>query len=250
YESLLAAEQFCEQQLTEFGYEVEPQVLLLDGVQVKNLQAEKRGSELQEEIVVFGAHVDTVPGSPGADDNATGVAALLLLARMLRYSNFKRTIRFVVFANEERPNGISMGSHAYAERCKQRGENIVAMLSLEMLGFYSEDPGSQKYPAPFSLLYPDVGNFIGFVGNLRSRKLVRQCVGAFRRNCHFPSEGAAVPEFIRDAHRSDHWSFWQFGYRGLMVTDTSNFRNKLYHTLNDKPDIIDFNKLTRVTMGL
>jgi hypothetical protein len=250
HESLLAAEQFCEQHLTESGYQVEAQLLERDGVQVKNLQAEKVGSELPQEIVVFGAHDDTVPGSPGADDNATGVAALLLLARKLRHANLRRTVRFVIFANEERPNGVSMGSHAYAERCKERGENIVAMVSLEMLGFYSEEPGSQKYPFPFSLLYPDVGNFIGFVGNLRSRTLVRQCVGAFRRHCHFPSEGAAVPEFIRDAHRSDHWSFWRFGYPALMVTDTSNFRNRLYHTLQDTPAIIDFAKLARVTAGL
>ena len=250
YDNLLAAEAFAKQELSEAGYVVEAQPLTIDGVEMNNFQVEIRGFELPDEIVVYGAHIDTVKGSPGADDNSSGIAVLLELARKLRHARLRRTVRFVIFASEEKPNGETMGSYAYAKRCKERGENIVAMLSLEMLGYYSDEPESQKYPFPFNLLYPSVGNFVGFVGNLASRKLVQQVVGSFRKHCHFPSEGAAAPEMFRDIHRSDHWSFWQFGYFALMVTDTSNFRNRLYHTGKDTPDILDFNKMARVTAGL
>jgi Zn-dependent M28 family amino/carboxypeptidase len=217
-----------------------------------NYIAEKRGSTQPEEIIVVGAHYDTVPGSPGADDNATGVAALLELARMLRHVDLPKTVRFVAFANEEHPGGTweSMGSYAYARSCHERKENIIAMLSLEMLGCYSSAQDSQKYPSPLNLFYPKVANFIAFVANSKSRMLVKQCVKVFRKSMKFPCEGAAAPESIKDIARSDHWAFWQFGYPGLMVTDTSNFRYQFYHQAEDTPDKLDFISFTTVVVGL
>jgi Zn-dependent M28 family amino/carboxypeptidase len=218
-----------------------------------NIEAELKGKEAPEEIIVIGAHYDTVYGSPGADDNATGVAALLEIARLMADSVQGRTLRLVAFANEETSNDGSnetMGSYLYARECHGCGDKIVGMISLEMLGVYFDTPGSQVYPAPFKWFYPNVGNFIGFVGDIPSRDFVLKCIASFRRQCQFPSEGVAAPPFLRDANRSDHWGFWQFGYAALMLTDTSNFRNTLYHTDKDLPEIINFERLARLTHGL
>ena len=253
YKGLVAAEQYIASELTALGYSVTFQSFTYAGVQMKNVIAERRGVSKPNEIVVVGAHYDTVYGTPGADDNASGVAALLAIARLIRDVKHSRTIRLVAFANEENQNNpvwSDMGSYVYARSCKESGDNIVGMMSLEMLGVYSDAPNSQHYPKPFNWFFPSVGNFVGFVGNLRSRRFVRECVAAFRAQCRFPSEGAAVPERFRDIARSDHWSFWQFGYQAVMITDTSNFRNRLYHTKDDKPEILDFDRLARLTVGL
>jgi len=143
-----------------------------------------------------------------------------------------------------------MGSRVYAKRCRKRREHIVGMLSLETMGYFSDQPGSQRYPPPFSWFYPDTGNFIGFIGNFRSRKLVRQCVAAFRETTSFPSEGAAIPGWITGVGWSDHWSFWMEGYRALMVTDTAFFRYDCYHSIADTPEKVDYDRLARVVHGI
>jgi Zn-dependent M28 family amino/carboxypeptidase len=180
------------------------------------------------------------------------VAALLALARMLKDGAPARTLRFVAFANEEPPHfkQPSMGSLHYAESCKQHGDDVVAMLSLETMGYYRDEPGTQKYPAPLSSFYPDTGNFIGFVGDLSSRALVNRVVDSFRRHASFPSEGAALPGSIPGVGWSDHWSFWQHGYPAVMVTDTAPFRYPHYHEPSDTPDHIDFARLAQVVRGL
>ena len=143
-----------------------------------------------------------------------------------------------------------MGSLVYAKQLNQRDEKVVAMLSLETMGYFSEKVGSQKYPFPIGLLYPNQGNFIGFIGNLGSGDLVRKAIASFRRDTQFPSEGASLPSWIPGVGWSDHWSFWQQGYKGIMVTDTAPFRYPYYHTEQDTLDKIDFEKLARVVSGL
>jgi len=251
-ENLEQAAKYIENAFWGLGYEVRTQQFPVGYVNNRNIEVEIEGTSRKDEIIVIGAHYDTVRGTPGADDNASGVAALLELARLLRGRRLERTVRLVAFANEEvKPeNGHTMGSYAYAGRCRLRREKIVGMLSLEMLGFYSDEEGSQRYPFPFSLFYPSKGNFIAFVGDWDSRNLVTAAVGTFRKHARFPSEGGAVPSRFRDISRSDHWGFWQHGYPGLMVTDTSNFRFKLYHTREDTLDKVNFDKLARVTIGL
>lgn len=248
------AAQYIRDQMELLGFQVGEQEFFLDGQRYCNLDSQITGAKFPERILVVGAHYDTVFGTPGADDNATGVAALLELARMLKDAQPDCTIRLVFFANEEHPLHQhiweAMGSWFYAKRCHDRNENVIGMLSLEMLGVYSEVEGSQKYPAPFNLFYPTKGNFIGFVGNLRSRSFVHKVVSTFRRHTAFPSEGVAAPEMIKDIARSDHWAFWQFNWPALMVTDTSNFRYPLYHTPHDTCDKLDFEKLARVTRGI
>jgi hypothetical protein len=196
--------------------------------------------------VVVGAHYDTVPGSPGADDNASAVAALIELARL------RLPARFVAFANEEMPyfHTNEMGSQAWAGAARTRGEKISAMLSLEMLGFYSDQPGSQRYPPGVAWLYPDRGNFIAFVGDIGARRLVRRATGAFRRHAKFPSEGLAAPALIEGVTRSDHWPFRLAGFQAIMVTDTAYNRNPHYHLASDTPEKLDYLRMARVTMGV
>lgn len=214
-----------------------------DGV---NIEYEVRGAG---EIVVIGAHYDSVIGSPGADDNATGVAALIELATRFGRLKPARTLRFVAFANEEPPHfgTPSMGSYRYAQRCRDRHETVVAMISLETIGYFSDAPKSQTYPALLQLLYPPTGNFIAFVSNLKSRGLLHRCLRSFKE---FPVEHGALPEFIDGVGWSDQWAFWQFGYPALMVTDTALFRNPHYHTSQDKPETIDYQRLAKVVDGL
>ncbi len=251
-EAMVAAAGYIRKSLEDAGYVVNVQAFTSRGLSVNNIEAVLPGHGAVDEIIVVGAHYDSVTDSPGADDNASGVAALLELARLLAGSSLPRTVRFVAFANEEAPffYGDEMGSNLYAARAQVQGERIEAMLSLETLGYYTDEPDTQKYPFPFSWFYPDTGNFVGFVGNLSSRPLVRQAVGAFRASTAFPSEGVAAPSGIEGIHWSDHWSFWQAGYPAIMVTDTAPFRYPHYHDATDTPQQLDYTGLARVTGGL
>src|SRR5579864_7209340 len=216
------------------------------------LIAEIPGGTKANEIVVIGAHYDTVYDCPGADDNSSGVAALLELARLLKGSHPARTVRFVAFVNEEPPwfQTDDMGSLVYAQQVHKLKENIVAAISIETIGMYSDAEGSQQYPAGFKSLYPSKGNFIAFIGNLGSRGLVRDAVDSFRASTRVPSEGSAVPAAIPGVGWSDHWSFWEEGYPAIMVTDTAIFRNPNYHQPTDKPDTLDYDRMARVVHGL
>ncbi len=218
----------------------------------ENRIAEIKGTEHPEQIIIIGAHYDTVPSSPGADDNGTGVATITELAK--RFNNRKpaRTLRFVAFANEEKPfsHTEGMGSRVYAKQVDDLNENILAMFSLEMLGYYSDRPGSQQYPIPVNGMYPDRGNFIGFISNLKSRELLKTSLLVFRQTAKISSEGISLPEAIGAIGRSDHASFWKYNYPAIMITDTANFRSTYYHTLQDTIETLDLDRLTRVVLGL
>ncbi len=249
---LEAAARYIELTLSGFGYGAETQRYEVNGKEVRNVEAEVAGGARAGEIVIIGAHYDSVVGAVGANDNGSGVAAMLELARLLKDANPSRTVRFVAFVNEEPPfyKTGEMGSQAYARRSRERGERVVAMYSLETIGYYSDEPGSQRYPFPLSLFYPSTGNFIAFVANLGSRGLLHETIASFRRHARFPSEGVAAPAFIPGVDWSDHWSFWQEGYPALMVTDTAPYRYPHYHTMQDTPDKVDYERLARVVTGL
>lgn len=249
-ESLHAAAAHIEKSFADAGFKPSRQTYTVEGVECANIEVEVRGKS--NEIVVIGAHYDSVDTGPGADDNASGVAMLLALARRLRNDTPTRTIRFVAFANEEPPHfqTAAMGSYVYAKRSHERGEKIVAMLSIESVGYYTDQPRSQAYPPPLDKLYPSTGNFIGFAGNVASRALVKECVASFRRHAKFPSEGAVLPEAIPQIGWSDQWSFWRFGWPAIMVTDTAPFRNPNYHTRFDTPETLDYERMARVLPGL
>jgi hypothetical protein len=249
---LRETEAFLSESLSKSGLEPRLQPYAVDGVEVRNVWCEVRGGAAASEVVVVGAHYDTVYGCPGANDNGTGVAACLALARAFAGSAPRRTLRFAFFVNEEPPNFQTdrMGSLVHARSLREKGENVVGMLSLETMGYYADAESTQKYPFPMALFYPTRGDFIGFVGNRSSRPFVRETVASFRKHAQFPSEGAALPGFISAAGWSDQWSFWQVGYPGLMVTDTAPFRYPAYHRPDDTPDKIDFDRLARVVEGL
>lgn len=251
-EALESAALYLEKQLRDMGHLPAAQPYAVSGVSVRNIEAERGGGALAGEILVVGGHYDSVVGSPGANDNATGAAATIEIARRFASLRPARTVRFVLFVNEEPPHfqTDAMGSRVYARRCRERGEQVVGMLSLETMGCYADAPGTQHYPFPFSLFYPDTGNFIGFVGNLSSRRFTRRVVEAFRKHARFPSEGVAAPSWLQGVGWSDHASFWEEGYPAAMATDTAPFRYRHYHSFKDTPDQVDHDRLARVVAGL
>lgn len=248
---LEAAALYLEQEFRKAGLRPQRQTFTAQATPCSNIEVEIRGRNANE-IVVIGAHYDSVDGSPGADDNASGTAALLALARRMAHSTPARTIRFVAFVNEEPPHFQTneMGSVVYARRSAERKENIAAMISLESIGYFSDRPGSQEYPPILGAFFPSRGNFIAFAGNLGSYGLLRRSIRAFRASATVPSEGAALPELIPEIGWSDQWAFWRAGYDGIMVTDTAPFRNPGYHTDRDTPETIDYDRFARVVDGL
>ncbi len=256
YDALAAATDFIEASFTNAGYRVRRQGYEIDWLKDRpccNLEAEIRGTARPEEIVVIGAHYDSAENTPAANDNASGVAAVLALARAFAGARPERTLRFVAFANEEPPFfwTRNMGSLVYARQCRARNERIVAMLNLETIGYYTDEPNSQRYPVPlFSRFYPTTGNFVGFIGNFRSRSLVRAAVKSFRRASACPAEAACLPRWVSGVGLSDHWSFWREGYPAVMVTDTAPFRYPWYHTPEDTPDKLAYDRFALAVAGL
>ena len=251
YAQLNAAGEFIEQLFTRAGLHPRRDSYDLHDRTCYNIEAEIAGSS--GEIVVVGAHYDSVLGCPGANDNGSGVAALLALARRFAGKPGVGTLRFVAFVNEEPPYFLSpeMGSYVYAGRCKYRGDRITAMISLETIGYYSDAPGSQTYPAPgLGVFYPKIGNFIGFVANTHSRALLRRAISTFRAQKKIPSEGAALPAFIPGVSWSDQWSFWRHDYPAIMITDTAPFRYPHYHLPTDTPDKLDYDRFALVVSAM
>jgi Peptidase family M28 len=252
YEQLNAAKAFLADSFTKSGYKLQQQEYKIKNQSYYNLIAERRGTEKPNEIVIVGGHYDSAFISPGANDNGTGAAATLELARIFAEKSPKRTVRFVEFTNEEPPFFWTkeMGSLVYAKQVAQAKENVVAMLSLETMGYFSETAKSQKYPFPVGLFYPDRGNFIAFIGNLGSGDLVRKSLSSFRQHTKFPSEGVVLPSWIPGVGWSDQWSFWEQGFKGIMVTDTATYRYPDYHMVSDTIDKIDFDKFAKLVFGL
>jgi Zn-dependent M28 family amino/carboxypeptidase len=252
YGALEQAAQYISTQLTAPGYTPRRQTFELAKLPLSNVEAVLQGTTHGAEIVVVGAHYDTVAGCPGANDNATGVAAVLELAQRFSGRRQPRTIRFVAFVNEEPPffQTEHMGSAVYANALRSDDERVVGMLSLETMGYYSEERGSQRYPAPMATVYPDVGNFIGFVANVASARLLWRARRAFKRRTSFPLQSATVPAAIPGVGWSDHWAFWQAGYPAMMVTDTAPYRYPWYHTADDTPEKVDYDRLAHVVDGL
>jgi Zn-dependent M28 family amino/carboxypeptidase len=252
YPALQRAAEYIEEQFAASGYRPTRQTYEVSRLPVSNVEAVLTGTTDPESIVVLGAHYDTVGGCPGANDNATGIAALLELAQRFATQRQPRTIRFVAFVNEEPPffQTPQMGSYVYAKAARSHGDSITAMLSLETMGYYSDKKGSQQYPAPIAALYPDVGNFIGLVSDLRSEPLLMKTRAAFQEATDFPVEALAGPADLPGVSWSDQWSFWEHGYPALMVTDTAPFRYPWYHTAHDTPDKIDYEHFAAVVDGL
>jgi hypothetical protein len=256
YDELEKVARYIEATLSAQGHAPGRQEFVADGRLVRNIDVvvEPPASIRDPEVIVIGAHYDTARGTPGANDNASGVAAVIELARLLRdlAGVGRKRIRLVLFVNEEPPyfRTEAMGSLRYARALAERNERVVAMYSLETIGFYSSEPGSQYYPAPFGFMFPDRGDFIAFVGLLGSRALLQQTIRSFRSHTAFPSIGGVAPGAIPGIGWSDHWAFAEHGFQAVMVTDTALFRYPHYHRPSDTPDKVDTEKLARVVKGI
>jgi Peptidase family M28 len=256
YGELEKVARYIEATLASLGYTVGRQEFSADGQAVRNIDVtiEPARGNPDPEVIVVGAHYDSAPGSPGANDNASGAAAVIELARLLRDLDGvgAKRIRLALFVNEEPPyfQTEAMGSLHYARALAQRNERVVAMYSLETIGFYSSAPGSQVYPAPFGLLFPDRGDFVAFVGLLGSRALVRETMRSFRAHTAFPTIGGVAPGFVPGIGWSDHWAFAEHGFPAVMITDTAPFRYPHYHQPSDTSDKVDAESLARVVKGI
>ncbi|WHO38138.1 M28 family peptidase [Sphingobium sp. AP49] len=252
--ALEAAARHLEQELEAADYDVQRQYYEASGRPVRNIEVVLQPMSETARTLVIGAHYDSAGDAPGANDNGSGAAALLALARRMTDLRGRTPIkiRLVFFVNEEPPffQTSKMGSAVYAKQLRQSGEDVLGMISLETMGYYSDQPGSQHYPFPLGLRYPGTGNFVAFVGMLPSRSFVRQTVEAFRKEARFPSIGGVAPGALQGIGWSDHWSFANEGIPALMVTDTAPFRYPYYHTTRDAPDKINYQRLARVVSGL
>jgi hypothetical protein len=256
YAALENAARYIEQELRSSGYEVFSQVFHVEGQAVRNMEVVVEPSDPSHfrGTAVIGAHYDSFGDSPGANDNGTGTAALIELAGLLAELRGKSDlrIRLVFFVNEEPPyfQTEAMGSLRYARLLAERREPVIGMISLETLGSFDDEPGSQKYPAPFGLLYPREGNFVAFVATLGSREFLHAAIESFRGHTAFPTVGGVAPGFVPGIDWSDHWAFEQFRYPAIMLTDTALYRYPHYHLPSDTPDKVDHEKLARITKGV
>lgn len=250
--ALRAAADYISGQWYGQGYRVTAQTYLARGVPCANLEVTRIGVDRPQEFILVGAHYDSVAGSPGANDNGSGVAAMLEISRLFAAARPGCGVRFVAFVNEEPPFFFwgRMGSKVYARAARLRGDDIRLMASLETLGYYRDEPGSQRYPPLFRWFYPRRGNFLAFVSNFRSRRAMLGMVAAFRAHCRLPAEHLATFAWVPGVAWSDHYPFWRQGYRALMVTDTAFYRYPYYHTAQDTPDKLDYTRLALATQGL
>lgn len=246
------AASYIESEWNRQGYAVSQLAYEVSGTRCANLEVVRNGNARRREILLIGAHYDSVVGSPGANDNASGVAALLETSRKFAAIEPAMTVRFVAFVNEEPPFFMSnqQGSMVYAKAARHRGDGIRLMASIETVGWYSNRPGSQHYPPLFNLFYPDRGNFIGMVSDFRSGTAMRRVAQAFKAHSDFPLQTVATFRFIPGVTWSDHRSFWRQGYRAIMITDTAPYRYRHYHSADDTSDKLAYPEFARVTLGL
>jgi Zn-dependent M28 family amino/carboxypeptidase len=253
FDRLTKTVQYISGEFTAFGYPVSHQSFKFAGNTYQNVIAELKGRRFPEKVLVVGAHYDTVRTTSGADDNASGVAGLLGLAKLLAGKPLDKTVRFVAFALEEPPvyRTKNMGSYHYAASLKKGREQVTGMVCLEMIGFFSDRPGSQHYPIPFmNLKFPKTGNYIAMVGNRKSKAFTMKIADSFRKATDLPLITLNAPAIVVGIDFSDHWSFGKFGYPAFMVTDTAFYRNPNYHSPSDLPDTLDYNRMAKVVEGL
>ena len=251
YEKLEEAATFISDQFKLYGYAVDHQGYTIRHQKAYNIIATHQGDAHASEVILVGAHYDTC-FNPGADDNASGVAGLLALAKMISSHNTNRTIQFVAFVNEEPPffKTEEMGSRVFARRARLKGVDYKAVIVLEMIGYYSQAFNSQRYPPLLGLLYPNKANFICMVGNWHSRKLGKQVLTHFKEYTTFPIESYIGPGFVPGVDFSDHWSFWKEGYPAVMITDTAFYRYPHYHQASDTYEKLDYQSMTHVVSAL
>lgn len=249
YPKLEQAAQYIEKEFLKTGLDVKEDHFEWEGKSYKNIVAEKRGITSPLRVLILGAHYDTVPGSPGADDNASAIALLLEVARNIQAVPLGSTVRLIAFSLEEYDYG---GSAHYVEGLKKGGEEILGMISVEMVGFTAPRQDYPPYLDPKH--YPNVGDFIAIIGNERSKELLEKVCQSFKTNSpRLPLELLVVPgngEAMEEARLSDHSPFWDQGLSALMVTDTGFLRNPNYHLSSDRIETLNFEFMQKVAVGV
>lgn len=246
------AGRYIESQFGSLGLRVETDPVFFEGLRSQNILGYKDGSEDSGEYFLLAAHYDTVQGSPGADDNASAVAGMLEIARLLKSVPLRSALLFAAFTLEE--YGF-IGSRQFAERARQNNDRILGMISLEMLGCRRRDPGSQTYPPYVDAdRYPDTGDFIAVVGNEPSADLTSSIVESMRQSVpELPVESLVLPgsgEQFTDIRLSDHCPFWENGYQAVMITDTAYFRNPNYHKPTDTLETLDIDFIGEISAAV
>ncbi|MEE8141858.1 MAG: M28 family peptidase [Planctomycetota bacterium] len=251
-DSMARAAMVIERKWRELGFDVQEQAYDVGGVEVKNLMVVLPGLQPELGIFVVGAHYDTCFDTPGADDNASGVALLLELSRSLRGQQPERSIWLVAFACEEPPYFLTpdMGSVRLAHKLVADGIQVEGMISLESLGYYRDEAKTQHYPSGLSLFYPNRGNFVAVVGNLSSNSLARRVARLMKEHSQMPVETGVLPGWLPGVGWSDHWAFWKQGVAAVMLTDTALFRNPHYHDWTDAVDTLNYDALADLGMAL
>lgn len=252
-DNLDRAAAWIEGRFREAGLEVEFQDYQLREGRFRNVIARQPGRDSDLPAIVIGAHYDTYGGFPGADDNASGVAVLLELARTLPDAVPRSDHYLVAFGTEEPPffGTDDMGSYRFAQLLRQREIEVELMIALDMVGVYSDRPGSQHFPvAGLGLFYPDTANFIAVVGNLGSGISIQRVKQGLQSTETLPVHSFRAPAIVDGVDWSDHRSFWRMGYPGVLVTDTSFMRYPYYHTRNDTPDRLDYRRMGALVNGL
>lgn len=250
YAKLEKAAEYIVKELASYGCQVRFQSYMVEGKKTKNIIFTKLGLNKPEEFIVLGAHYDSCL-NPGADDDASGVAGLLELARLLKDKDVDKTIEFVFFVNEEPPffKTETMGSSVFVRQARYSGKDIKAAIVFDMIGYYADKPNSQRYfPLITGLFLPNKGNFIAVFGNSKSRQLAEDIKKYFRRGSTFPIE-TLVTDFDPTIDFSDNWSFWSAGYQAVMVSDTVFLRSKDYHTSSDTWERLNFESMACVVEG-
>lgn len=249
YQELEQAAQYIEREFQKIGWEVKEDTFQWEGRSYKNIVAEKKGMTSPHRVFILGAHYDTVPGSPGADDNASAIAVLLEVARNIQTAPLDGTVRLIAFSLEEY-NFI--GSTHYVEKFQRGEEKILGMISLEMVGFTGPRQDYPPYLNP--KYYPNVGDFIAIIGNERSKELLEKVCQSFRAHVpRLPLEFLVVPgngEGMEEVRLSDHSTFWDQGVPALMITDTAFLRNPNYHLPSDRMETLDFEFMRKVAIGV
>jgi len=258
YRNLERAADYIENEFRRYGYEPEEQVYAMEAGfsperRFKNIIATKEGRSKKDKIIIVCAHYDTHWNSPGADDNASGIAAVLELARRFSVENPEKTVKFIAFTNEELEfvsEDEDTGSYRYAKDARIRGDDIELVICIDMIGYYSDKPGSQERPFPLAPFYPDKGNFIGFGGDLSAYTILRQAVGEFKKATDIPTEYLIIPApILPGLMTSDNRAFWVFGYQSIWITDTCIYRNPYMHSKNDRAETLDYANMSKVIDG-
>jgi Zn-dependent M28 family amino/carboxypeptidase len=250
YQNLELAADYIAEQFGKMGYKVDFQTYTVEDKEIKNIIATKIGTKSPEEVVIVGAHYDSC-FNPGADDNASGVAGILELARLMRNKPVDRTIKFAAFVNEEPPffQTEAMGSRIFAREAKKNNLGIKAVVVLDLIGYYTNNFNSQRYLPIIGIFFPNRGNFVGVFGNFQSRHLVSSIVKEFKQHSSFPLQSIAL-DHIPATDFSDHWSFWKEGYPAVMVSDTAFLRHRNYHKATDTWEKLNYNAMACVIEGI